>query len=151
MNVIRHYDKRVEFVAFESAFAVGKSMDKHFGYFRLVEEDRTVPGVIQQSIHDCESFARCQPDVWEGAVDWETTVQTEGHEHSLADDVEMRKAAVVPAHIGVSGGRESIVSRNFVIVCAGRKPGGRAEALPHRLVKTAFGWNAGRSDGWGSE
>jgi hypothetical protein len=58
-------------------------------------------------------------------------VQTERHEYALADDVAMRKTAVIPAHICFSSGRELIVSENFVIVCAGRKPGGRAKALPH--------------------
>ena len=134
MNVIRHDYKRVKFVAFEAAFAFGEGMDHHFGDFRLAEEDWTACGVVEQSIHGGEGLAGCQADVRKGTADRKTSMQTECHEHSFANNVKVRKAPIVPAHVDFSGGRELIFSGDFVMVCAGRKPGGRAEALPHCLV-----------------
>ena len=138
MNAIRHDYERVQLIAFESAFAIGKCPHNHFGDLRLTQENRTADRVIQQSIHGHESFSGCKPHVRKGAVDRKTSVQAEGHEHSLANDIPMRKAPVIPAHVDLSSGRGLIFSGNCVMVCAGRKPGGRAEALHHGLVGDGF-------------
>jgi hypothetical protein len=69
-------------------------------------------------------------------------VQTEGHEYSLANHVPVRETAFVPTHVGCSGVRGWFVSEHFMTGCAGRKPGGGAEAPPHRL---------GGSGGWVGE
>jgi hypothetical protein len=131
MNVIRHYDKGVKFITFESAFPVGKGAHNHLCDFRLTQKNRAACRVIEQAIHCREGLSGCQSGVRKGAVDRKTSVQSEGHEHSFANDIPMRKAPIISAHIGFSGHRVFIVSGSFVIVCAGRKPGGRAEAPPH--------------------
>jgi hypothetical protein len=105
MNMIWHDYERVKFVAFETVFADGEGLDHHCGYFRLAEEDRTVRGMVQQSIHSCEGLSGGQPVVRKGTIDWQTSVQTERHEHSFANDIPMRETAIVPAHVDFSSGR----------------------------------------------
>jgi hypothetical protein len=129
--MIRHDHKRVQLVAFESSFAIGKGVHNQFGNFRLTQEDGTPCWVIEQAVHSGERLTGRQSGVRKGTVDWKTSMQTKRNEHSLANYVPMRKTPVIPAHVDLSSGRGLIVSGNFGITCAGRKPGGRAEALPH--------------------
>ena len=138
VNVIRHDDERMQFVTFESAFAVVEGLDYHFGYFGSTEKHRAALGTIEQLIHGEERLSGCEVGGPEDAADWEASAQAEGYEYSLADDVPMREAPFVPAHFGCSGQRGAIVSQDFVKSCAGRKPGGRAEAPPHRVGN---GWS----------
>jgi hypothetical protein len=139
MNVVRHHNKRVQLVAVEPAFAVAEGLDNHFSYFGSAEKRRPTFGVIEQAIHGDERLPCCEVRIRESTVNWKASVQPECHEHLPADDVPMREAAVVPAHFGCSAGKGGIVSRSLVIGCAGRKPGGRAEAPPH---------SAGVGEGW---
>jgi hypothetical protein len=106
VNVIGHHDERVQFVTVESVYAVIERSDDHFGYFRLAQEHRAGFGVIEQAIHGNERLSCCEVGGPKDAVDWKAAVKAESHEHSLADNVPMREAPVVPAHVDCSGGGE---------------------------------------------
>jgi hypothetical protein len=95
MNVIRHDHERVQLIPFESSFAVGKGAHNQLCYFRLAEKDRAACRMIEQSVHCRERLSLRQPGVRKGAIDRKTSVQSEGHEHSLANDIPMRKAPIV--------------------------------------------------------
>ncbi len=137
MHVIRHDDECVHFVAFESVLAIVQGTNYHFGNLRPLEKHWAAFGPIQQSVHGEERLSCGEVGRPEDAAIRKTSVQAERHKYSLANDVQVRKPAFVPAHVGCSGGRGWFVSGRFEKGCAGRKPGGRAEAPPHRLVEVS--------------
>jgi hypothetical protein len=144
VHVIRHDHESVQFVALESSLAVLEGTNHHFGYFRLLKKHWAAIGMIEQPIHSYERLSSRQVGRPEDAAGRKASVQTEGYEYSFAHDIKVRKAAFVPAHFGSSSGGGWFVSESFEEVCAGRKPGGRAEAPPHRLVEVGglveVGW-----------
>jgi hypothetical protein len=121
--VIRHNHERVQFAASESAFAIVEGANHHFSYFRPTQKHRAALGMIQQVIDRYERLACREIGRPEDAAIRKTSVEAEGHEYSLANQIPVRKAAFVPAHVGCSGGRGWIVSGGFEKGCAGRKPG----------------------------
>ncbi len=129
MNVIRHDYEGVQLVAFKSPLAFVEGADKHFRDFRLAEKEWASPEAIQQAIHSNERLTRGKPLVQKNAANRQASVKAEGYEYSFADDVPMRKAPVIPGHVDISSARGEFVSEDFGTACAGRKPGGRAEAL----------------------
>jgi hypothetical protein len=131
MHVIRHDYERMQFVALESSFPVVERVNNHFGYFWLAKKHRAGFGAVKQSIHRDERLSGCQAGIWKDTTDRKASVQTECYEHSFAANIPMRETPVVPAHVAFSSGRVGIVSEKFVTGCAGRKPGGRPEGLPH--------------------
>lgn len=128
MNVIRHDDESVQFVAFESAFAFVEGLDYHFGDFGSSEKHRARFGTIEQLVHGEEGLPGCGGGWPEDAPDRKASVKAESYEYSFANRIPMRKAPFIPAHVGCSGARDVIVSGNFVKGCAGRKPRPTADA-----------------------
>jgi hypothetical protein len=108
-----------------------QSADHHFGYLGLAKKHRATLGIVQQSIHNNESLARCQVCRPENTAWRKASVQAESHESPLALRIPMWKATLRSVHLTRSSSRSAIVSADFVKLRAGRKPGGRPEGLPH--------------------
>jgi hypothetical protein len=105
MHVVRHDYEGVQFVTAESVLAIVEGTNDHFGYFRPTKKHRAAFGVIEQAIHCDERLSSREGCGTEDAAIRKTSVQTEGHKYSFAQEVQVRKAAFVPTHVGCSGGR----------------------------------------------
>jgi hypothetical protein len=140
MDMVRHHDKRVSFIALESAFACVEGFNKHFGNLWFAEEHWTALGMVQQTIHGYKRLSGGKARVRKHPARRKTSVQTESHEHTFSNDVPVRKTPVAPAHMGISTGRNCIVSGDSVTACAGRRPRGRSEALTPLSRLVGLGW-----------
>ncbi len=131
MDVIRHDYEGVNLVAFKSILAVEERTDKHRSDFWLPQKERSGFGSIQKPIQCYKSLTACKSGIGKAAIYRKAAVQPESYEHPFPDYVAMRESSVI-SHLGNSCAASRFSQANFVKACAGRKPGGRPEGLPHQ-------------------
>jgi len=126
MDVVRHNDEGVQLVSSELNLAGMNGSDNHLRDLRLPQINRSGPRVIQHSIHQNECLAAGDLFRRERPVCRQAVAQSEGNKHHVADRIPVRQPALIAVHRNDSGSGADFLSQK---VCAGQKPGGRAEAL----------------------
>lgn len=97
--MIRHDDKRMQFVSSEPALPILQRPHDDFGNFAAPEIQRPARSAIQQPVHGDERLTRSSNRLGrENALCRKTAVQPERDKQRLIDSVPMREPPFVTVH-----------------------------------------------------
>jgi hypothetical protein len=97
--------------------------ENEFSNAGLLEVSGAVAGLIEETIHGDEGFARSEIRRWERAICWKAVVQAEGDEQRLTGDVKVGEPASFQDHVGVVRRRAEILTGPEGGLRGRRRPG----------------------------
>jgi prepilin-type N-terminal cleavage/methylation domain-containing protein len=110
VNVVGHHDKGVQAVSAKTPFPVAESLDDDLRDFGLLQPERSGASMVQDSVHRDERLAVRHPRWREDSIGRQASVEAEGNEQRLANDIPVWQAAFVAVHRNCSGRATALLS-----------------------------------------
>jgi len=99
MDMIRHHHERVQPISLKPALAVAQSTLYQRGDFRVPENQRADPALVENAVHRPESLAgRRQSSRWEDTACRKTAAQTECDKQRTAYDIPVWQSSFIMPH-----------------------------------------------------